>query len=87
MTVEALAPQSTRLPCPYCPNVRSTDEAIAKHVAQCWRNPATRSCVTCANFRPATYLADAGCGVGVDLDSGEPYTALPINCSEWEVVW
>jgi hypothetical protein len=73
--------------CPYCPRSRSSQAVLARHVSRCWANPLAQSCATCANFRPATVLSDPACTVDVDLDSSEPFSALPIGCSKWEGIF
>lgn len=91
---EVLAPEriiSTRWRCPYCPRSRSSKTAVIEHMGRCWYNPEVRSCKTCANFEPAYgpepdtgYGYPEGCAAGVDLDTGEPFSALPVGCAKWE---
>lgn len=58
-----------RYDCPFCRHRRAAKKAAGEHMARCWRNPATRSCKTCAHL---TEVAD-----------GEPCVpGQPCHCNE-----
>ena len=81
-----------RWACPFCHRSRSAKAATVAHIARCWRNPAVRSCKTCAHYeydpggdpcepgRPCSCNAGSEeCAAGVDLTSGPvPRTDCPL---------
>lgn len=82
----------TRWRCPHCNRSRSSKSVTIAHMSRCWRNPAARSCKTCANHVPDAsepevgYVAPECCDAGIDLPFEEdPQNPYPINCPKWEV--
>lgn len=76
----------TRFQCPHCRITRAKKSAMAAHIARCWRNPAAKSCKTCALFQPfeeGPYDGHpgfaAGCGVGWPIDH-----RLKADCRDWQ---
>ena len=68
----AVAPELitvTRHRCPFCRRSWAHKTPAAEHIARCWRNPAARSCKTCAHY---------------DLEpSGEwCFPGQPCNCND-----
>lgn len=91
-TVEPVRIKVTRYRCPFCERSRSRKQATVEHIARCWRNPAVRSCRTCANYEPPNagcgeYRCNCGsgefCHAGVTLPDDGPVT----GCEKWEVIW
>lgn len=94
---EPVRVQVTRWRCPHCGRSHSGRTRAQAHMARCWRNPAARSCKTCAHFQPAIddCPGTPGCGCGndefchQDLDvqiavETRPGTfTFPINCPLW----
>lgn len=85
----------TRYRCPFCTRSRSRKATTEQHVARCWRNPETRSCLTCEHYdaggdacgcEPGCNWGASGpvppsCGVGLPL--GE--NSQPVSCCpQWQ---
>lgn len=75
-----------RYKCPYCNRHRAKRDAVVEHIARCWKNPATRSCLTC-QWRVAPYSEpEVGYNEpeGCELEYTPP--AFPTsNCPGWEL--
>jgi hypothetical protein len=77
--------------CSHCPRSWSRKSRTVEHIAQCWFNPANRSCKTCVHrIEPDSeygYDTDEGCYAGVELER-DPVTPqlaiLPLHCPKWE---
>lgn len=73
--------------CPFCKRGRSDRSAAWAHVARCFRNPAARSCKTCAAYQPVERSdyntgypgCSEGCHAGNDISA-----RLPVGCDDWE---
>jgi hypothetical protein len=77
--------------CPHCGKSRSARTAAVNHIARCFKNPAAKSCRTCACYqpveqpeysdygRPSYPGCPEGCDAGVNIEAG-PVT----NCALWE---
>lgn len=90
IVAEPLVREVKRYVCPFCRRGHSTRRNAQHHIDGCWRNPVTRSCLTCALFRPGDWSALNTCGAGLDFPS-HPYRegdkTLATNCPKWEVIW
>ena len=78
---------AVRYQCPHCRRGRSSKAATIAHIDRCWRNPATRSCKTCAHHIVVYGEPEVGlpgferCGAdGRDLD---PITSPVVKCPLW----
>jgi hypothetical protein len=84
----------TRWRCPFCRQSWAHKKAAAEHAGRCWRNPAARSCKTCAHYEsvptgePCFPGQPCGCNdgyeacnAGVDLLEG-----LRTGCPLWSLL-
>lgn len=75
-----------RYVCPFCSRGHSARPSAFAHIARCYRNPAAKSCKTCAAYQPPERAdcytgypgCNEGCGEGEDLTNG-----LPVGCASW----
>ncbi len=101
MKAEPIAVKVTRHVCPFCRRGWSKKAPAATHVAACWRNPANRTCKTCAflkvvpndphgceRFGPSCSCAEGSitCTADVDLKDGDPEAFPRVACPLWEVI-
>ena len=82
---------TTRHRCDFCGSTYSSKSNATRHEKQCWKNPATRSCLTCAHFTLARWPKLANCaeGISVLLDGGpeEPaYLNVQSSCPLYQVL-
>lgn len=101
-TPEPLAVFRKRYTCPFpgCRFQRSTEKPVAGHIVRCWRNPANRTCKSCANYEKTPDYGpcfpgencrcgapDHSCNAGVELpDFGELEGFPVVACPLWEAV-
>ena len=80
----------TRFICPFCRRGRSKRSYAQEHIDQCWKNPAQRSCGSCANFRSGSQGGydepgcDPYCAVGAEIHSADGDKQLVRLCPSWE---
>ena len=83
----AIPVRTTRYQCPHCRRTWAHRWPAEKHIDRCFKNPAARSCKTCALYEPREaaehYTGYPGCpescGAGVSLTDG-----LQVHCGHWE---
>jgi hypothetical protein len=95
MPATPIAIRTTRYRCPFCARSRSRRATTTAHIARCWHNPETRSCLTCEHHdaggdacgcEPGCNWGAPGpvppsCGVGLDLgENSQPVS----NCPQWQ---
>lgn len=77
-----------RFICKFCRRGHSKEAAAYAHALRCFRNPAARSCKTCAAYQPVEtgdYQTGypgcpEGCDAGVTWEGG----TMPVGCALWE---
>jgi hypothetical protein len=80
--MEPIRKPVTRWQCPHCQRTRAKRADIARHMVNCWRNPAARSCFTCIHRDEPSGdgitepFSPEGCRVGIVL----PERGLPTHC-------
>lgn len=74
-----------RYRCDFCPKGLASKSAMRNHESQCWKNPAAKSCGSCAHFEPFSYPDEPEyCAIEAD-SMGEWATGKPKprQCHSW----
>lgn len=66
----------TRYKCDHCAKVLSQKSSMKKHEKDCFFNPESKSCVSCANFCPS--IEHRSCSAGINIE-----TSLQTWCADW----
>jgi len=84
----------TRHQCPHCRRTHSKKAAAVAHIARCWKNPANRSCKSCALYEPAVWGEPCFPGRWCDCNTEAEHclagialepNAMPVtSCPKWE---
>lgn len=69
--------------CSYCRKYSTSKSLIKKHDPICFKNPASKSCVTCDNFTEVEYIFK--CAKGVKFFERSDKTILATNCTLWKL--
>jgi hypothetical protein len=77
-----------RYVCPHCHRGRAKESSIYAHLQFCWKNPAAKSCGSCANYckeedRYLSTYSPARCAEGVPWDCGTNGLSKPVQCDKW----
>lgn len=52
--------QVIRYKCDFCNYTKATKKTVLKHEIICFKNPASKSCITCSNFKTNILLKENG---------------------------
>jgi hypothetical protein len=82
--------ETTRHRCDYCRRSYAAKHAANKHEASCWRNPASRACLTCAHYDADAGMYEERCAKGIGewvygIDPEDPGCyQIATSCPGWE---
>lgn len=68
--------------CSYCRKYSTSKSLIKKHDAICFKNPASKSCITCNNFTEDNNY-EFKCTKGIAFNKRGDKTILETNCHRW----